>query len=53
MTRSRSDNDVNTATALTVEYYSQRSSSGLIITEGTFCKRRGYRVSKRTGDLYR
>jgi len=36
MTRSRSDNPGNTATELTARYYQQRSSAGLIITEGTF-----------------
>ncbi|HUH33848.1 MAG TPA: alkene reductase [Daejeonella sp.] len=36
MTRSRSDNPGNVATALTAEYYSQRASAGLIITEGTY-----------------
>lgn len=36
MTRARSDNDGNVATTLTAEYYSQRASAGLIITEGTF-----------------
>lgn len=36
MTRSRSDNDEHTATALTAKYYSQRATAGLIITEGTF-----------------
>lgn len=36
MTRSRSANPGNVATALTALYYKQRSSAGLIITEGTF-----------------
>ncbi len=36
MTRSRSNNDLHVATALTAEYYAQRASAGLIITEGTF-----------------
>lgn len=36
MTRSRSDNPGNVATALTAEYYSQRATAGLIISEGTF-----------------
>ncbi|MBT2560186.1 alkene reductase [Pedobacter sp. ISL-68] len=36
MTRSRSNNPENVATALTAEYYVQRATSGLIITEGTF-----------------
>lgn len=36
MTRSRSDNSENAATALTAEYYRQRATAGLIITEGTF-----------------
>jgi len=36
MTRSRSDNKGNVATALTAEYYAQRATAGLLITEGTF-----------------
>ncbi len=36
MTRSRSNNEGNVATELTAEYYEQRASAGLIITEGTF-----------------
>ncbi|HEU4788124.1 MAG TPA: alkene reductase [Flavobacterium sp.] len=36
MTRSRSNNTGNVATALTAKYYEQRASAGLIITEGTF-----------------
>ncbi len=36
MTRSRSDNPENSATRLTAEYYGQRSTAGLILTEGTF-----------------
>jgi len=36
MTRSRSDNAGNVATALTAAYYRQRASAGLIVTEGTF-----------------
>lgn len=36
MTRSRSSNTGNAATALTAKYYEQRASAGLIITEGTF-----------------
>ncbi|MDQ3290977.1 MAG: alkene reductase [Bacteroidota bacterium] len=35
MTRSRADNSENAATALTVKYYAQRASAGLIISEGT------------------
>lgn len=35
MTRSRSDNPGNLATSLTAEYYEQRSTAGLIISEGT------------------
>ncbi|MFF9342215.1 MULTISPECIES: alkene reductase [unclassified Streptomyces] len=34
MTRSRADGALRTPTALTVEYYAQRASAGLIITEG-------------------
>lgn len=36
MTRSRSANEGNVATALTATYYAQRATAGLIITEGTF-----------------
>jgi N-ethylmaleimide reductase len=36
MTRIRSNNPGNTPTALTAEYYGQRATAGLIITEGTF-----------------
>ena len=36
MTRSRSNNEGNLPTALTAEYYEQRATAGLIITEGTF-----------------
>ncbi|MBF4470594.1 alkene reductase [Flavobacterium sp. HJJ] len=36
MTRSRADNEGNAATELIAEYYRQRASAGLIITEGTF-----------------
>lgn len=35
MTRNRADNKENTPTNLHVEYYRQRSSAGLIITEGS------------------
>ena len=35
MTRSRSDNPGNLATSLTAEYYEQRATAGLIISEGT------------------
>ncbi|MFF0276580.1 MULTISPECIES: alkene reductase [unclassified Streptomyces] len=35
MTRSRADADTRTPTALVAEYYAQRASAGLIITEGT------------------
>ncbi|MER5734752.1 MULTISPECIES: alkene reductase [unclassified Streptomyces] len=34
MTRSRADGTLRTPTALTAEYYAQRASAGLIITEG-------------------
>ena len=40
MTRSRSNNEGNVATALTAEYYAQRASAGLIITEGTFVSKK-------------
>ncbi|WP_426063603.1 alkene reductase [Flavobacterium sp. DSP2-3-1] len=36
MTRSRSNNEGNVATALTAEYYAQRATAGLIVSEGTF-----------------
>lgn len=36
MTRSRSNNKGNVPTALTAQYYEQRATAGLIITEGTF-----------------
>lgn len=36
MTRSRSNNEGNAATAMTAEYYAQRASAGLIISEGTY-----------------
>lgn len=36
MTRSRSDNSEHKATDLTANYYQQRATAGLIITEGTF-----------------
>ncbi len=36
MTRSRSNNDGNVATSLTADYYAQRATAGLLITEGTF-----------------
>ena len=38
MTRSRADNESNVATELIAEYYKQRASAGLIITEGTFIR---------------
>lgn len=39
MTRSRAANEGNTATRLQAEYYAQRATAGLIITEGTFISR--------------
>ncbi len=36
MTRSRSNNQGNVATSLTAEYYAQRATAGLQISEGTF-----------------
>lgn len=41
MTRSRSDNDEKVATELTAEYYAQRATAGLIISEGTFVSPQG------------
>lgn len=40
MTRSRSDNEGNVATTLTAQYYEQRATAGLIITEGTFISKK-------------
>ena len=39
MTRNRGDNPDNVATELVAEYYAQRASAGLIISEGTFVSR--------------
>lgn len=41
MTRCRADNPGNVPTSLMAEYYAQRASAGLLITEGTFVSRRG------------
>jgi len=41
MTRNRANNPENTPTALHAEYYSQRASAGLIITEGSQVSRQG------------
>ena len=41
MTRCRSDNEGNVPTALTAEYYGQRASAGLIISEGTYVSQMG------------
>lgn len=41
MTRCRADNDGNVPTPLMVQYYAQRASAGLLITEGTFVSPRG------------
>lgn len=41
MTRSRSNNEGNVATALTAAYYAQRATAGLIVTEGTFISKKG------------
>ena len=41
MTRSRADNEGHVATPLIAEYYRQRASAGLIITEGTFISPEG------------
>ena len=41
LTRSRADNDEHAPTALHAEYYRQRASSGLIISEGTVVSPRG------------
>jgi N-ethylmaleimide reductase len=40
MTRSRADNPGNTATDLIAEYYAQRASAGLIISEGSQISKR-------------
>lgn len=42
MTRCRADNAGNTATDLIAEYYAQRSSGGLLISEGTFINDRAH-----------
>lgn len=44
MTRSRSDNSDNAPTLLNAEYYGQRASAGLIITEGTVISKDGVGV---------
>lgn len=41
MTRCRADNPDTSATELIAEYYRQRASAGLLITEGTFVSPRG------------
>ena len=41
MTRSRADNPENAPTSLIAEYYSQRASAGLIITEGSQVSKQG------------
>ena len=41
MTRSRSDNSENAPTDMTAEYYAQRASAGLIITEGSQVSKKG------------
>lgn len=41
MTRSRADNPDNAATELTAQYYAQRASAGLIISEGTQVSQQG------------
>jgi len=41
MTRCRADNSENAATSLMAEYYSQRASAGLIITEGSQVSKQG------------
>jgi N-ethylmaleimide reductase len=41
MTRSRADNPENTATELNAQYYAQRASAGLIISEGTQVSKQG------------
>jgi N-ethylmaleimide reductase len=40
MTRCRADNEGNVATDLIAQYYAQRASAGLLITEGTFINER-------------
>lgn len=41
MTRNRGDNPENAATDLVAEYYSQRATAGLIISEGVYVSRYG------------
>lgn len=47
MTRSRADNPEKIATDLIAEYYAQRASAGLLITEGSQISKRavGYQYS--------
>lgn len=44
MTRSRAANEGNVANELQAEYYAQRATAGLIITEGTFVSEEGIGV---------
>lgn len=41
MTRCRADNEGNVPTPLIAQYYAQRASAGLLITEGSFVSQRG------------
>ncbi|GAA0543274.1 N-ethylmaleimide reductase [Rhizomicrobium palustre] len=41
MTRNRADNPGNLPTGLTAQYYAQRATAGLIISEGTFVSTQG------------
>ncbi|MCY0149252.1 alkene reductase [Hoeflea sp. G2-23] len=41
MTRNRGDNPGNVPTELVAEYYAQRASAGLLISEGTFVSKKG------------
>ncbi len=49
LTRTRADNDENVPTELHVEYYRQRSSAGLIISEGTQVNPQGVGVHNTPG----
>jgi N-ethylmaleimide reductase len=49
MTRSRANNPENVATPLIAEYYSQRASAGLLITEGSQVSEQGVGLYQYSG----
>ena len=51
MTRSRAA-PAEVPSELAIEYYTQRASAGLIITEGTAPSREGHRIRTHAGDLF-